>query len=285
MLKLRRKTGFPLILALIMLCCLFITLPVWAAGGSGDGSGGGQNVPLGLASSSPADGATGVAVTTQIKLTFNKNVINMSVKDNNLKCFTLISNGQQVPISIVMADDQIQPEYKRLVTIVPQQPLKAGSQYTLKIAPELQAKSGAVLGQEVNVDFTTAGVSGGSVAPAAKNSGDRVKPPAVSGQQTNSKSEPGNDIKTNPGTDKEQPVKQQVSTSSNKLEQGSSNQVKPVEASQPDQDKIDNQKKSNQADSNHNSSNTDSGLSKTVIAAVAGAGLVLLVYLFMRRKH
>lgn len=285
-----RKPGskLPIVLLMMFLLNLFSVLPVWAEAGTGDGSGGGQNVALGLASSSPADGATGVAVTGQIKLTFNKNVINMSVKDNNLKCFALYGNGQQVPINVVMADDQIQPEYKRLVTVVPQQPLKPGSKYTLKIAPELQAKSGAVLGREATVTFTTAGVSGENTAPAPikKSSGDSVKPPAVSGEPDNSKSALVNEQPTSTDKSKEEPAKQQVDTASNNPEPISSNQVEPVEKPQPDQAGIDNKEESGKADAANNPSSSQGGFSKTAIAAIAGALLVaLLFYLFMRRKH
>jgi len=64
-----------------------------------------------------------------------------------------ITMGQQVPINVIMADDQIQPEYKREVTIASQLPFQPGSSYTLKISPELQAKKWSSIGARGNSKF------------------------------------------------------------------------------------------------------------------------------------
>ncbi len=147
-----------LIAALAVLCCLLISLPVLA--GKGDGTGGGQGIPLGLDSSTPADGQKDVALTGDIKLTFNKNVIGLTIRDNNKNCFTLsASNGSKVPIEVIMADDQLYPEEKRNISIRPLQKLQPSTGYMVKIAPQLQAKNGTSLGHEVTVDFVTAGVA------------------------------------------------------------------------------------------------------------------------------
>lgn len=138
------------LLASVML--LAVALPV---GAEGDGSGDGQNVPLGLASSTPANGAQNVALDVQIQLVFNKNVINMTVKDNNQRCFALYAGSTAVPIEVQMADDQIYPELKRNVTLVPRQTLKAGTDYTVLISRALQAKNGATLSQDVKIKFST----------------------------------------------------------------------------------------------------------------------------------
>ncbi len=275
MLKFRQKSGFSLVLSLVVLFCLFLSLPVLAEGDSGDGSGGGHDAPLALATSNPADGAANVAVDAQIKLTFNKNVINMSVKDNNVKCFALYNNGQQVPINVIMADDQIQPEYKREVTIAPQQPLQPGSNYTLKISPELQAKSEAVLGQEVKVNFTTAG--GGSVTPTTpgNKSGNTVKPTKpVNPQQSDA--------------NKNQAVQNQVTgdnTSDNDKLETSDNQVSAEQdETKPDQDKVDNAEKSSTNDSKAEASDKDNSISKPVIAGIVIVTGALILYFFLRRK-
>ena len=268
MLKFRQKTRSSLVLALVVLFCLFLTLPVLAEGGSGDGSGGGHNTPLGLASSNPADGASNVAVNTQIKLTFNKNVINMSVKDNNVKCFALYNNGLQVPINVIMADDQIQPEYKREVTIAPQS-LQPGSSYTLKISPELQAKSGAVLGQEIKVSFTTAG--GKSVTPTIpkNDNGNTVKPSKPVKQQTDN--------------NENQAVQNQVTADNtadtDKLET-SNNRVSAYQ----DQDKVNNAEKSSNDDSKTQTTNKDNSISKPVIVGIVVVLGALILYFFLRRK-
>lgn len=140
---------------LVLLCCAFLAMPVLA--GDGDGSGGGQDVPLQLAASNPSNGQQGVSTITEIQLTFNKNVINMTVNGNNKRCFSLTSaDGKNVPINVIMADDQINPELKREVGIKPLQVLVPGTTYTLNIDGKMQAKSGAVLGNDVKVSFTTA---------------------------------------------------------------------------------------------------------------------------------
>lgn len=145
-----------LILLLTLLLSALLAIPVLA--GDGDGSGGGQGVPLQLAASSPSNGQSGVAVTAEIKLTFNKNVINMTVKENNQKCFSLTSaDGKNIPIQVIMADDQINPELKREVGIKPLQVLESGTTYTLNIDGKMQGKSGAVLGSDVKIAFTTGG--------------------------------------------------------------------------------------------------------------------------------
>lgn len=266
MLKFRQKSGFSLVLALVVLFCLFLTLPVLAEGGSGDGSGGGHDAPLGLASSNPADGASNVAVNTQIKLTFNKNVINMSVKDNNVKCFALYNNGLQVPINVIMADDQIQPEYKREVTIAPQQSLQPGSSYTLKISPKLQAKSGSVLEKEVNVNFTTAG--GKNLTPTTPNNSENtVKPTEPVKQQTDA--------------NKNQAVQNQVTgdntADTDKLET-SNNQVS------AEQDKVDSAVKSSTNDSKTQAKDKDSGISKPLIAGIVVVVGAVILYFFPKRK-
>jgi hypothetical protein len=66
---------------LTLFLCLFMVSPVQA--------GGGKKSPLSIVSSVPADGENDVKISTDIKITFSKNVVNMSVKDENKKCFEL----------------------------------------------------------------------------------------------------------------------------------------------------------------------------------------------------
>ncbi|MGI5921585.1 MAG: Ig-like domain-containing protein [Syntrophomonadaceae bacterium] len=148
-----KKSLIPAVLAL--LGCIFFVLPVLA--GEGDGSGGGQGVPLTLVSSSPANGQKNVAVTTDISLTFNKNVVNLAVKDNNMSCFSLFANGANIPIKVNMPDDQVDVEHKRNVYIDPVQDLQPGTEYQLIISGQLKAKSGVTLGSPVTITFSTAG--------------------------------------------------------------------------------------------------------------------------------
>ena len=71
----------------------------WAQGGdgAGDGSGGGQNNPLVIESSAPANGAAGVASLEYIKTVFSKNVVYMTVRDKKLQCLSLWSGSQRIP--------------------------------------------------------------------------------------------------------------------------------------------------------------------------------------------
>lgn len=139
-------------LALAVMFCL--TVPALADGG--DGSGGGSDDPLALASSSVPDGSTDVAVDSEITLTFNKNVVNLAVHDNNMTCFTLTDANGTVAIDVLMGDDQVDPTIKRIVVISPQSDLSPDTQYKLTISGNLTAKSGAVLGSDIEISFTTA---------------------------------------------------------------------------------------------------------------------------------
>ncbi len=126
-----------------------------ATGGNGDGSGGGKGEPLELVSSTPGDGEKGVALDTEIRLSFSKNVINMMVKDGNLKCFSLFADNEPVEIEVVMADDQVEPEFKRDVVIAPVEGLQPDKKYSIKVAPEFQSKGGVALSKELKINFST----------------------------------------------------------------------------------------------------------------------------------
>lgn len=127
-----------------------------AADGDSDGSGGGQNNPLTIVNCVPADGATGVTGLQYIKIAFSKNVAYMTVRDSNMKCFSLWSDGEMIPSEIIIADDQIEREKRSDVLIKPLQPLKAGATIQVEIAPEFQSKSGVTLGKKAIITFTMA---------------------------------------------------------------------------------------------------------------------------------
>lgn len=163
-----------LISVMIVIVMLMAALPALA--GNGDGSGGGQGVPLRLESSSPYNGQTGVSQPLLINMTFNKNVINMTVSDNNRNCFSLYAaDGSKVPAEVIMADDQIEPEKKRDVALRPLQELKPGAAYTVKVSSALQAKNGLTLGSDLTITFITANVGsapGANNNPAPQNPGN-----------------------------------------------------------------------------------------------------------------
>ena len=94
------------IVIILLAALLVVSLGVTAFAGNGDGSGGGKDKPLTLASSTIPDGSTDVPTELSVTLTFNKNVVNFTVKDHNMGCFQLIdSGGNAAPIRIIMGDD------------------------------------------------------------------------------------------------------------------------------------------------------------------------------------
>lgn len=177
----KRTIAFGLAVSLFIAICGGVITPVWGQDGTGGGTGGGKNEPLSLVNSVPADGTAGVNTDALIKLTFSKNVVYMTVRENNKKCFSLWSNNQQIPIEVIMADDQIEFEKRNDVILKPLQTLKAATSYRLEVAPQLESKSGAVLGHKVTVSFTTAGVIKESEQPVkekpAADTGKVVKEP------------------------------------------------------------------------------------------------------------
>lgn len=140
-------------LVLVLILSFSLCLSVFAEGG--DGSGGGSNIPLGLESSSVPDGSTDVPVDEDIILNFNKNVVNFTVKENNMTCFSMKdSKGNSVPITVIMGDDQVDRDIRRIITIHPTS-LSEGETYTLTISGKLQAKNGTTLGDDITLTFST----------------------------------------------------------------------------------------------------------------------------------
>lgn len=129
--------------------------------------GAGKAEPLGLSTSSVADGASNVAVDTSIKLDFTKNVVNLQVKDNNRTCFSVTdSQGNQVPIVVSMGDDQVDREVRNTIYVSPAQTWPAGETLTLTISGNLMAKNGTSMGTARTLRFTTAGAAA-TPAPTA----------------------------------------------------------------------------------------------------------------------
>ena len=93
----------------LLLCSMMIAFAGdGSGGGNGDGTGGGKDQPLVLASSSIANGAENVSQNPQIVLTFSKNVVHFTVRDNNKKCFSMTDeDGNSVPINVLTGDDQV----------------------------------------------------------------------------------------------------------------------------------------------------------------------------------
>jgi hypothetical protein len=112
--------------------------------------------PLELSTAEPADGAVGVPINQFLMLTFSKNVVNFSVAESNAGCFGLETlSGEEIEIEIEMGDDQMEPELKRIVRVIPVSPLEHYREYNLTISGELQSKNGEILGEEVIIRFAT----------------------------------------------------------------------------------------------------------------------------------
>lgn len=106
--------------------------------------------------STPGNSAKDVELDVQIKLLFNKNVVHFTVKDNNLKCFSIKdAKNKEIPIDVVFADDQIEPDKKREIILEPKKPLDENTTYTIHISPKLQAKNGSSLDKDIFISFTT----------------------------------------------------------------------------------------------------------------------------------
>lgn len=113
--------------------------------------------PLSLESSSIMDGQTKVPVNVEIELVFSNNVINQSVADNNVKCIKLMKDGVETSIDIVMADDQVQPDLKRIIKVKPKENLQQGQKYQLIVSGQLTSKNGNKMGEDRVISFTTEG--------------------------------------------------------------------------------------------------------------------------------
>jgi hypothetical protein len=240
-----------------------------------------------LVESKPAPGDENVAVDGEIWLLFNKNVVNMSVAENNRNCFSLTdSEGRNIPIMVNLPDDQINPELKRQIFIQPLNPLSAAMTYTLTLSPQLQAKNGALLGVERKIVFSTesgavAQVKEKEPALAAEAGGadhsaiqaESGNPPAVvmDSEQKGDAEETVNPSPDRPtaGVEDEQVAESLVETS---YAEDATGEVLAAEDSR--QEKVENQL----MDSNNSAS--PSGMILGVVAiAVLGCG-----YLILRKK-
>lgn len=159
---------------LFLILMIIFAASVSSFGLDGDGEGGGQNQddPLILVTCNIQDNQTGVPIDTKIQLEFNKNVVNMTVAENNKKCITLSGEeGNVVPIGIQMGDDQVDPTIKRLITIVPGAALEEGKTYTLTISGDFRAKNGTSLGVPIILSFQAGRTEEGQ----ASEKGDDIK--------------------------------------------------------------------------------------------------------------
>lgn len=139
------------ILCIFLILILMFPAAVFAEGGDGSGSGGKDAVSVG--STSVEDGAS-IGPEDPITITFTNNVNNQKVRETNQALFSLADeNGNPIEIDVVMYDDQVEPEHKRDITIVPVAPLAAGK-YTLTAHAGITAKNGSSMAEDFILTFT-----------------------------------------------------------------------------------------------------------------------------------
>lgn len=172
------------LVSFILIFVLLFSLGIAVFAEGGDGSGGGKDIPFGLDSSSIPDGSTDVSLDEDIVLNFNKNVVNFTVKENNMTCFSMKdSKGNAVPITVIMGDDQIDHEIRRIITIHPSS-LSAGETYTLTISGNLKAKNGSSLGDDITLTFSTVKPTVTSTPTPSSTVKPTTSPSATSNSQT-----------------------------------------------------------------------------------------------------
>lgn len=136
------------------LVSIVLVLMIMMMGVSADGK------ELTLDTSSVEDGAVDVVLMPEIELTFTNNVVNMKVKDDNMTLIEMKdSKDNAVSIIVEMADDQVQPDLKRIVKVKPVSELKAGETYTLMIKKGFKSKAGSEIADDISIAFTTEGGS------------------------------------------------------------------------------------------------------------------------------
>ena len=211
-----------ILLVTVVLMMALCAGTAWAEGGNGDGTGGGSDKPLLLDYSSLPDGSTDVATDVSITLTFTKNVVNMAVRDNNSGCFSLTAaDGTSVPVSVIMGDDQVDPDIKRIIT-VEAYGLAPATTYTLTVSGALTSKSGVSLGSPIYLSFTTkAAEPQPAPVPATQPASEPQPLPAetVSASEQSASDQSGpeadaekekEDAEAVPETDKEEPTGEEL---------------------------------------------------------------------------
>lgn len=119
---------------------------------------------LSLDTSSIEDGAREVSLTPEFNLVFTNNVINSKVRENNMSAISMVdADGNNVDIEVLMADDQINPEEKRNVSVKVKGQLKEGSDYKLLVSKSFMGKNGSNLAEDLTIGFTTEGASSSKV--------------------------------------------------------------------------------------------------------------------------
>jgi hypothetical protein len=147
-----------------------MSIPVVALG-NGDTEGIPGQKPLNFISIALVDGGkvegrTTIPLKPKFKITFDKNVVNITVWENNRKCFHIYNeNGEDIPIYVIKIDDTVDFNQRQHVFIEPIKNLRPGTWHSLRISPKLLAKNGnstlggTTGGKEKVITFKTEGMA------------------------------------------------------------------------------------------------------------------------------
>ena len=147
-----------------LICAILITVAMMAPAAfavDNNDSSAAAKTDLELISSSPEDGATGVAVDNlSVKMRFNKDVLPSSadIRQANAKQFRLIdSEGKKIPIKVYYSEDE-----KGLILVAAdvysgknKNRIKGDETYTLTVGRNFQATDGSTTGQQIKIGMTT----------------------------------------------------------------------------------------------------------------------------------
>jgi len=145
------------VLGLITVLFLMLQVVTFAEGGTGGGSGGGDN-PLILESIDTENDINALSTDEVIYLNFSNNVVNLSVKESNAACFSMkYDDGSPANFLAFFGDDQVDRDIRNTIQIRPYGEWKAGETYHLMIKGDLASKNGSTLGTDMEILFTIAG--------------------------------------------------------------------------------------------------------------------------------
>ena len=147
-----------------LICVILMTLalmaPVAFAADNSD-SAAAAKTDLELVTSSPEDGAAGVAVDNlSVKMRFNKDVLPASndVRKANAKQFKMVdSEGKKIPVKVYYSEDE-----QGLILVAAdvysgsnKNRIKGDETYTLIVGRNFQATDGSTTGQQIKIGMTT----------------------------------------------------------------------------------------------------------------------------------
>jgi hypothetical protein len=106
--------------------------------------------------SSIQDGETDVPLNPRLTFRFSNNVIAADIRGPNAAQFTLSdAGGANIPINVIMADEQLERELRNYIHVEPVASLSPGTTFTLTIGAALEANNGNTLAGDITFTFTT----------------------------------------------------------------------------------------------------------------------------------